>query len=140
MSKIVTKTPMGHERIEYDITPMGAVRMTKADAWRARPEVLRYRAYKDLIRLNGVNFGNGDRILFVLPMPQSWSKKKRSLMLGAPHTQKPDTDNMLKGLMDSLYHDDAHIHHVGEMRKIWGETGKIIIIKRGKNNEIDNDW
>ena len=42
--------------------------------------------------------------------------------------------------MDSLYHDDAHIHHVGEMRKIWGETGKIIIIKRGKNNEIDNDW
>ena len=35
----------------YDITPMGKSRMTRADKWKKRPEVLRYRAFCDEVRL-----------------------------------------------------------------------------------------
>lgn len=111
----------------YPIVPMGKPRMTRADKWKKRTEVMRYRAFCDEVRLRGVVLPeSGAHITFVLPMPASWSKKKRQQHNGQPHQAKPDCDNMLKALMDALYEDDAHIWDC-RITKVWGEIGQIII-------------
>lgn len=111
----------------YPIIPMGKPRMTRADKWKKRPEVMRYRAFCDEVRLRGVTLPeSGAHVTFVLPMPASWSKKKRQQHYGQPHQAKPDCDNMLKALMDALYEDDAHIWDC-RITKVWGEIGQIII-------------
>ena len=106
---------------------MGKPRMTRADKWKKRPEVMRYRAFCDEVRLHSVNLPESAfHVTFVIPMPQSWSKKKRQQFDGQPHQSKPDMDNLMKALMDAIYEDDAHIWD-GRITKRWGETGKIII-------------
>lgn len=80
---------------KYLITPVGKPRMTRADKWKQRPPVMRYRMFCDEARLHGIRVPeNGAHITFVLPMPKSWSKKKRAAMDGQPHQQKPDLDNL----------------------------------------------
>ena len=113
--------------MKYDITPMGAVRMNKSDAWRKRPAVLRYMAFKNHFKLLNVKLDNGNSVIFHIPMPQSWSKKKRKEMEWQPHTQKPDIDNLLKAVMDALFQDDAHIHNL-HIRKVWAVNGAIEIV------------
>lgn len=111
--------------MEYPITPQAKPRMTRADKWKQRPAVMKYRAYKDEIRLRQVQVPEAAaHITFVLPMPASWSKKKRQSMSGQPHQQKPDVDNLHKGLLDALFDDDCRVwdHRV---TKIWGESGAI---------------
>ena len=111
----------------YDITPMGKPRMTRADKWKQRPAVMRYRAFCDEARLRKIQLPvSGAHVTFVLPMPQSWSQKKKDQHAGQPHQSKPDCDNMLKALMDAPYDDDSHIWDC-RITKIWGEKGQIII-------------
>ena len=45
-------------------------------------------------------------------------------MIGKPHQQRPDIDNLVKGLMDALLEEDSHIHTV-YAKKIWAEKGSI---------------
>lgn len=111
----------------YPIVPMGKPRMTRADKWKKRPEVMRYWAFCDEVRLRGVAIPeSGYHVIFVLPMPQSWSKKKRAEYAGKPHQQKPDRDNLEKALLDAIFDDDCRIWD-GRVSKIWGEKGQIII-------------
>lgn len=111
----------------FNITPMGKPRMTRADKWKKRDVVLRYRAFCDEVRLNGLVMPEaGGHITFVIPMPASWSLRKRAAMSGQAHQQKPDVDNMIKALMDALFTDDAHIWDV-RVTKRWGDTGQILI-------------
>lgn len=111
----------------YDITPMGKPRQTQRDRWAKRPAVLRYRAFCDEVRLRGVDLPQGGaHVTFVLPMPASWTKRKRAEMDGQSHQQKPDWDNLAKALCDAIYDDDSGIHDI-RVSKIWGETGQIIV-------------
>lgn len=115
--------------VKYDIDPVPAPRMVQSDRWKKRPVVLRYFAYKDEVRLRRVQlYESGSHITFVLPMPKTWSKKKKVAMLGMPHQQKPDWDNLAKGLFDAVYDEDSQVHDV-RVSKIWGETGAILIEK-----------
>jgi Holliday junction resolvase RusA-like endonuclease len=59
-------------------------------------------------------------------MPGSWSKKKKAIMDGKPHMQRPDLSNMLKAIEDAIYQDDSGIYDI-HVTKRWGITGKIII-------------
>jgi len=111
----------------YEIEPMGKPRMTQRDKWAKRPAVLRYRAFKDECRLKRVELPSGGaHVTFVIPMPKSWSKKKRAEMNGKPHQQKPDLDNLAKALMDAVHDDDAGIWSMC-LSKGWGESGPIKI-------------
>jgi Holliday junction resolvase RusA-like endonuclease len=116
--------------IIFDITPVGKPRLVKSDIWSGRKCVSDYYRFKDklvlLARAKRYKIGSTLNIVFQLPMTESWSKKKKKLMLGKPHTQKPDNDNMLKAFQDCLTDDDSGIWKV-TMEKRWGETGKIII-------------
>jgi hypothetical protein len=102
----------------YQIAPVPAPRMTRADAWKKRPVVVQYHAFQsalcsevmldvlhDRIKLRDLFSHVGIR--FYVPMPPSWSKKKRALMAGAPHEAKPDNDNFLKAFFDSLFEQDS---------------------------------
>ena len=110
----------------YQITPCPAPRMTQSDKWRKRPCVVRYFAFRDQVRLLGIEIPERVRIVFVLPMPASWSKAKRAAMDGQPHTVRPDIDNFCKAALDSVFDDDAHIWEI-HASKIWGFTGAIEI-------------
>tara|TARA_R110002074_G_scaffold370747_1_gene545665 strand:+ start:298 stop:678 length:381 start_codon:yes stop_codon:yes gene_type:complete len=118
--------------ILYPKKGMAKPRMTQADSWKKRPIVLKYWEYKDHIKnwssQNDFNLGNDIYCVFNIPMPPSWSKKKKAQMLGKHHQQRPDIDNLLKGLMDALLEEDSHIHTVYS-KKVWSEEGSIEFYK-----------
>ncbi|VFS14514.1 Holliday junction resolvase [Yokenella regensburgei] len=120
-------TLLGAGMTVYSITPLGKPRQTRADKWKKRPGVLRYRAFCDEVRLHKITLpASGYHVIFVLPMPQSWSKKKRAEYDGKPHQSKPDKDNLEKALLDAIFGEDSHIWD-GRVSKVWGQTGQIII-------------
>lgn len=41
-------------------------------------------------------------IVFSMPFPASWSEARKKRMLWLPHTSKPDVDNMVKLVLDSM--------------------------------------
>ena len=53
-------------------------------------------------------------ISFGIPMPKSWSKRKRAAHDATPHTSKPDVDNLVKGVLDAvtgiIFTDDAQVY------------------------------
>ena len=110
------------------VTPVPAPRMTKRDRWARRPAVLRYFQYRDELQ---AAWGEREvparlRLIFIMPMPKSWSNKKRLLMRGEPHQQKPDIDNLQKSVQDSLCTEDSFIYDV-HATKFWGESGSLTI-------------
>ena len=115
--------------IRLPITPVPKPRQTRADKWKKRPSVVRYRAFADEVRylLPRDHDFNGCDIEFIIPMPKSWSKKKRYETNGSPHTQKPDLDNLLKALLDAHTDDDSGIHKLASIEKSWGIEGSIEI-------------
>lgn len=113
-----------------DIDPIGAPRQSRRDAWKPSPRVLRYRAWKDsfVAEANkaGWELGSELRVEFIIAMPDSWSKKKKTAMLGQPHQQRPDIDNLCKAVMDAFGTEDGHVHSLTATKK-WGERGMITI-------------
>lgn len=113
------------------VVPVGKPRMTQRDKWKKRPAVMRYRAFADQLRLcaNAAGFTR-ERLKDVavldwvayLPMPASWSSKKREAMRGQPHRQKPDRDNLDKAILDSLFDDDCGVY-AGRLVKRWDDGG-----------------
>jgi Holliday junction resolvase RusA-like endonuclease len=112
----------------FPITPMGAVRTPHA--YRFSPTAKRYFDYKEELRQIALVASFVLPPLFIatftLPMPPSWSIKKRAAMNGQPHTSKPDIDNLWKALTDALLADDQ-IAHTLVAKKVWGEVGAILI-------------
>ncbi len=116
----------------FKVTPMGAPRMSRQDRFMGREVVTRYKAFGILLRNQALRqkFTLPDKIsfTFTLPMPASWSGKKRERMIGTPHQQKPDIDNLIKAFMDGItYRDklsDATVWYVNAT-KLWGEEGLI---------------
>jgi len=63
-------------------------------------------------------------VTFYMPIPKSLSKIKQEKLLGKYHIKRPDTDNLLKSIKDSLnekyYKDDSQICEV-VARKIYSK-------------------
>jgi len=111
----------------YPVKGMAKPRMTRSDKWKVRPIVAAYRAYKDELRIMGVEL-DMDRfyhVIFVMPMPKSWSEKKRDEMRYTRHQQVPDKDNLEKGLLDALFSDDAAAWD-GRVTKVWADKPAIV--------------
>lgn len=119
------QTSVSNQKI-YNIVPNTKPRMTQRDKWKKRPCVLQYHAFKDEVRLKKVDLPEAYHIIFILPIPESWSKKKKAAMDGQPHKQTPDKDNLEKALLDAIYGDDSHKWD-GRVTKIWGKVGQIIV-------------
>ena len=99
-----------------------------------------YRAYANLLRA-GVDQHQLTSILpqvrkvnllFVIPIPPSYSKRRRAELAGQGCEVKPDVDNLCKSLLDALWPDgDSMITDI-TMRKIWddGAGARTVIVFR----------
>jgi len=69
-------------------------------------------------------------MIFHMPMPKSWSQKRKEEQFGKPMTSKPDIDNMQKFVLDILngiaYQDDRYVTS-GYFEKVWDYEGKAQI-------------
>ncbi len=113
--------------MRYNVTPCPKPRQTRSDKWKKRPSVMRYRAFCDEVRAAGVElYPCGLHITFIVPMPKSWSDRKKAEMDGQPHQQRPDVDNYLKSALDAVYGEDCHVWDI-RATKLWGREGAIIV-------------
>ena len=113
------------------VVPCPKPRMTRSDKWKERPAVVRYRQFADTLRAWASDNGfeppeAGLSMTFFLPMPPSWSKKKRAAMEGKPHQQKPDKDNLEKAVWDAFFGDDSRVWQTRTVEKRWARNGAII--------------
>lgn len=119
------------QRLEVEIDPVAKPRMTRSDKWNTRTVVMKYWKFKDDIKRAAAesNFvlSLHYEIYFFIQMPASWSKKKKLLMNKLPHDTKPDLDNLVKSINDSLKdEDDSKIWHINAY-KFWSDKPVIII-------------
>jgi len=125
----------------FDVIPMGGVRMSSSDRWktnpnhpdpakRQRPIVTKYWAAKDLMKVQaakmGFVLGNFLDAVFFVPMPESWSEKKKNKMNGMPCKKRPDWDNYSKAVCDFLRDEDGDIW-LGKVEKRYAWKGSILI-------------
>lgn len=124
-----------------DVIPNTAPRMTKSDQWKTDPNhinpkkrqrlsVTRYFKYKTCVAnlCNEINLNDFDTldIIFFIPMPESWSKKKKQKMNGMPHQSRPDIDNLSKAFMDAVLKEDSHVWSIRKEKR-WAYFGSILI-------------
>ncbi len=124
--------------IRINITPQTHVRTTQGDKIYFRiprdklreaglkrlMRIERYNQYKiDLLSLcKSVGFTlpcQGLTVTFYLPVPKSWSAKKKAKYHGTLHQSTPDLDNLLKATFDSLVREDKYVGHMGGICKRW---------------------
>ena len=111
----------------YPITPIGKPRMTQRDKWARRRVVANYHSFRDECRILGMTLPKCNYwIVCVIPMPASWSAKKRAAMFGKPHEQTPDKDNLEKAILNAVYGQDKSVWD-GRVTKVWGVEGAIIV-------------
>lgn len=103
--------------------PVAKPRQTQCDKWKKRPAVVRYREWADRARQCAGEMpakpGQMD-VKFFLPIPTSWSEKKRAAHRGLPHQVKPDKDNLEKAVADALLKNDQCIWK-GRQEKRWDD-------------------
>lgn len=121
---------MGNQLHVTNITPIPKPRMTRRDQWMVRDCVKKYWGYKDCLKLESLDqkfvLGNNIRMFFVIPMARTWSKKRKLETDKTRHQNKPDIDNLVKAVMDSLKEKDETVHTIFAS-KSWGYEGSISI-------------
>lgn len=99
-------------------------------------QLKRYNDYKRRLTAESILRGfwlrdAGMEITFYVPVPPSWRPGKKEKKDLTPHQSKPDIDNFIKSLFDTLKPQQDHaIWHMGPPKKLWiNDTyGRIHII------------
>lgn len=127
----------------FDVIPMGAPRLTQSDRWKTNPNhidplkrqrkvVMNYFNFKDTLSFQAkqMQFELGKTLdaLYLIPMPDSWSKKKKERMNAMPCEVQPDTDNITKAIKDTFRKNDSDIWYE-KAEKRWSYRGSIIIFQ-----------
>ena len=114
-----------------NIPPHTAPRMSSSDKWKKRKCVTDYWTWKDAFNcirnIQKINLPDVLNVLFIIPMPTSWSHKKQEQFCGQPHMQRPDRDNLLKAVQDAFNIDDGYVWD-GRTTKVWGYQEDSCII------------
>src|SRR5690606_36989616 len=124
-------------KLNIPVKAMGAVRMTGRGKF-VNKSALRYLSYKQEFQWHVKNQYKKKplegalwvEVIFHMQIPESWSNKRRNESVGEYHTKKPDADNLVKGVFDSLnklvWQDD---NQVAEMvvRKVYSENPRVEI-------------
>ena len=111
-----------------NIIPIGKPRILRGEQGK---RAQKWRAWKQHAQLLCKGFSIPDEdahIIFHLPIPKSWSAKKREAAIGSAHKSKPDLDNLLKALFDALYPESDSQFWDYRATKVWAENGSIEII------------
>ena len=125
----------------FNVIPMGAVRMTQSDKWKLNPNhvdpkkrqrevVSRYFEFKNQIKLQAeqMNYKLGEilEIIFLVPMPFTWSEKKKVKHNKLPVKTRPDIDNYVKSFMDALENEDGFVWNI-KAQKRYAFKGSILV-------------
>ena len=117
--------------ITINVAPCSKPRMTKRDRWAKRQCVLKFFAFRDAIKQskywephNLLSLESFD-IEFHIPMPKSWSKKKKAKMNRTPHKQRPDLDNFIKGWCDTVFEEDSVVWRFKASKRWTDQPGHI---------------
>lgn len=115
----------------YPVKGMAKPRMTGRDKWKGRTIVLKYNAFKDEVRIRRMrlDLNHFYHVIFVLPMPKSWTAAKKKRLNFKPMQSVPDKDNLEKALLDALYQQDKNAWD-GRVTKVWGHEPCILISER----------
>lgn len=116
----------------------------------------RYNQYKvdldTLCKIKGFDLPiQGTSIKFYVPMPKSWRSWQRAVMNGTLCLNRPDLDNFLKAVLDSLKKEDNSIAQFNEVAKFWVDDSsgwidfevsepkyRALTLPRSKKAAIDN--
>lgn len=125
-------------KLTIPIEPKGAVRMTQRGKYKS-VSAQRYLAYKNFIQwkvkqqLKGANpltKALSVNIVFIMPIPVSYTKLQKTTLVNTYHVKKPDIDNLVKGCFDALnklvWKDDNQVARV-TATKIYGSKPQIEI-------------
>jgi Holliday junction resolvase RusA-like endonuclease len=119
------------QTVQVDMRPFGKARPRVTSRGTFMPAA--YRRNKEVL---AVLFGpvsvTGPVYLGVVAefrIPKSWNKARKESMAGKPHTSRPDVDNIVGAVMDSLFDDDSHVAEIS-CRKLWGDGDRLIITLR----------
>jgi Holliday junction resolvase RusA-like endonuclease len=109
-----------------NITPIGKPRITNQGRFSDKAQ--NYYSWCDELKLKVRKYQPNGKldVVFILPMPKSWSEKKKANSNTTPHTSRPDIDNLLKAFLDALCTNDSYVYDVHAV-KLWGHEGRIII-------------
>lgn len=132
--QVIVKEPIDRGYFIFNLLPIPKPRMTRRDKWLnpPRPGVARYWKFKDEINRQANSLGfkmpeNNFHVIFHIPMPKSWTGHRKDTMVGTKHQQKPDFDNLAKGLIDAICAEDKFIWDA-RVTKLWAHEGKIEIV------------
>lgn len=106
------------------ITPVPKPRMTRYSKWNKKNQDY-FKWVSSLQLLNPKVDWDNLEIDFILPMPASWSDKKKKDYDGKPHLQTPDLDNLVKAFKDALLKQDSQVWKYDRIIKLWGYEGLI---------------
>lgn len=118
------------------VDPVTAPRQSQRSRWKPTLHEIRYRAYRDELRLkcNAAKFKLADQVelTFYLPMPKSWSKRRKKELNEKPaKTSAKDTDNLAKAVLDAIFHDDRHVWRI-IAAKYWSYDGGLMVKNLGQ--------
>lgn len=127
LRKIISKT----KKITLNLTPISHLRATRGDSifFKIPRDKLKPDGLRRLLRLERYNEykiallaeakrkkfqlpASGLSVTFYLPIPKTWSKKKKKAHHGLLCQSRPDIDNLLKAFFDSLTYEDKFIANV----------------------------
>lgn len=121
--------------ISVDITPVPQKRprVTRFGAY--DPQKVDKEAFGGLVQLPAEHepFKTAVHVELILyvPLPKSYSKKKKAELLGTYHTSRGDVDNFFKLYTDKLTDlgvwIDDNIVASTTIKKFWAETGSVYI-------------
>ena len=111
--------------------PCAKPRMTRRDKWKQRKCVMAYRSWADEAR---AQLGRTTKLMLEKPMRLmveahfAIPKSHKKTIPGNYHTVKPDGDNILKAVCDSLFHNDQMVVEAS-ITKFWaGNDGARVKI------------
>lgn len=83
----------------------------------------KYSKYKkdvlEFCQLHGITIPESEaHIIFYIPVPKSWRPSKKVKHHLMPHQSKPDLDNLIKALKDSVMKEDMSIWNY-RLTKLW---------------------
>jgi len=119
-------------------------RMTRRDKWAKRKCVLTYIRWANHVRAiagGKVQDPIGIIALVYLGFPKTYSAAKKQKLQGELHRQKPDGDNILKGLCDAICKSDERIA-TKFIQKHWddGKGERVEIMVWNSDFELTSIW
>ena len=115
-----------------DIEPIGKPRMTQRDKWHSRPATTKFWNFKRNIQIQAKKqkFTLSDCIEIYCFIQKPKSERKKGIFA---HRKKPDIDNIVKAILDSLKDYDQTIYIITVV-KLYADFNKIVIVNKKEDN------